>query len=129
MFIMWGNEWDYEVKKDGLSIYKPCPNCHLIRKLVEVIPTSYFTIFFVRVSATERKNSVLECTSCRERFYIQPDDYHATKSPPPEYTEQLKKFSAYANRDEAVSAWRADPSDNRTWGQVVADWERATGRR
>jgi hypothetical protein len=45
------------------------------RNFFEVIPTKYFSIFWIPVAPTESKNPLLECPNCHERFYIQQADY------------------------------------------------------
>jgi hypothetical protein len=44
-------------------------------KFFEVIPTKYFSIFWIPIAPTESIKSLLECPNCHERFYIQQNDY------------------------------------------------------
>lgn len=76
-FISWGSKWEYKRKEDGLAVSKLCPNCHRYGDFFEVVPTKYFTLFWMPIAPTETKNSLLECSECQERFYIQQSDYAA----------------------------------------------------
>ena len=75
MFIAWGSKWQYKVKKNGLRVEKMCPECDKRGAFFEVIPTKYFTLFWVPTASTETKKPLLECPNCHERFYIQQSDY------------------------------------------------------
>lgn len=74
-FITWGSKWEYKVKEDGLRVDKLCPECDMRGEFFEVIPTKYFTIFWIPIKSTETKKPLLECPHCHERFYIQQPDY------------------------------------------------------
>ncbi|MEA1949301.1 MAG: zinc-ribbon domain-containing protein [Thermodesulfobacteriota bacterium] len=75
MFIAWGSKWEYKVKKNGLRVEKMCPECDKRGEFFEVIPTKYFTLFWIKTAPTETKKPLLECPNCHERFYIQQSDY------------------------------------------------------
>ena len=75
MFIIWGSTWRYKPKADGLRVKKMCPECEKTRDLFEVIPTKYFTVFWIPIAPTQTKKPLLECSNCHERFYIQGSDY------------------------------------------------------
>lgn len=75
MFIVWGSKWQYKVKENGLRVNKMCPECDRRGDFFEVIPTKYFTLFWIPLSPTETKKPLLECPHCHERFYIQHHDY------------------------------------------------------
>ena len=77
MFIAWGSKWKYKVKKNGLCVNKMCPECDQNGDFFEVIPTKYFTLFWIPLASTETKKALLECPYCHERFYIQSSDYYA----------------------------------------------------
>jgi DNA-directed RNA polymerase subunit M/transcription elongation factor TFIIS len=74
-FFSWGSKWKYNVKEGGLRVAKLCPECGVRGTFFEVIPTKYFSIFWVPVAPTESKKPLLECPNCHERFYIQEADY------------------------------------------------------
>jgi hypothetical protein len=74
-FLNWGSKWKYNVKEGGLRVEKLCPECGGRGKFFEVIPTKYFSIFWIPVAPTESKKPLLECPNCHERFYIQQADY------------------------------------------------------
>jgi hypothetical protein len=74
-FLNWGSQWKYNPKEGGLRVEKLCPECGMRGKFFEVIPTKYFSIFWIPVAPTESKKSLLECPNYHERFYIQQSDY------------------------------------------------------
>jgi hypothetical protein len=81
MFLVWGSKWQYKVKENGLRVNKTCPECDNRCDFIEVIPTKYFTLFWIPLFSTETKKPLLECTHCHERVYIQHQDYmNAIKS-------------------------------------------------
>jgi hypothetical protein len=75
MFFIWGSKWEYRVEGDGLRVGKLCPECGVRGEFFEVIPTKYFSIFWIPIVPTETKKSLLECPNCHERFHIQVDDF------------------------------------------------------
>jgi len=81
-FISWGSKWEYKRKDQGLIVGKLCPECNSYGEFFEVIPTKYFTLFWIPVSPTETKKSLLECPNCHERFYTQTQDYYSAKQKP-----------------------------------------------
>ena len=74
-FLNWGSKWKYNVKEGGLRVEKLCPECTTRGIFFEVVPTKYFSIFWIPVAPTESKKPLLECPNCHERFYIQQSDY------------------------------------------------------
>lgn len=75
MFIVWGSKWQYPVKPNGLRVEKMCPECDKRGVFFEVTPKKMFTLFWVPISPSETKKSLLECPNCHARFYIQSADY------------------------------------------------------
>ena len=75
MFFVWGSKWQHKIKKNGLRIHKFCPECDSRGEFFEVIPSKYFTLFWIPLSKTRTKKPLLECPHCHERFYIQQHDY------------------------------------------------------
>jgi Zn finger protein HypA/HybF involved in hydrogenase expression len=89
-FISLGSKWEYKKEANGLLVDKLCPECERHGEFFEVIPTKYFTVFWIPVSPVEKKKPLLECPNCNERFYIQTSDYSSAKiipdvikTPPP----------------------------------------------
>lgn len=78
-FISWGSKWKYERREGGLIVDKLCPSCHKYGEFSEVVPIKYFTLFWVPIFQTEKKQAVLECPNCQARFYIQANDYNGGK--------------------------------------------------
>ncbi len=78
MFVILGDKWKYNKKKNGLRINKHCPNCQKFATFQEVIPTQYFALFFIPVFPTQKEKSLLECPLCKSRYNIQTQDYHAS---------------------------------------------------
>jgi ribosomal protein L33 len=81
-FVSWGSKWEYKTKENGLIIDKYCPECNRYGEFFEVIPTKYFTLFWIPIFPTETKKALLECPNCHERFYIQSSDYYSAKKGP-----------------------------------------------
>jgi tetratricopeptide (TPR) repeat protein len=75
----------------GLRVEKSCPECGTRGIFFEVIPTKYFSIFWIPVKPMETKKPLLECQNCHERFYIQQSDYlSAIKDLPKSKTKENK---------------------------------------
>jgi Zn finger protein HypA/HybF involved in hydrogenase expression len=91
-FIAWGNKWQYKVKENGLRVNKMCPECDKSGEFFEVIPTKYFTLFWIPIAPTETKKPLLECPHCHERFYIQQH----------EYMNAIKRLSELSQRKRTV---------------------------
>ena len=70
MIFIWGSKWKYKVKPNGLRVRKLCPECHTHGQFFEVIPTKYFTAYWIPLLPTDTKKSVLECPNCHEHVYI-----------------------------------------------------------
>lgn len=75
MWIVVGSKHKYIPKPNGLEVTKTCPKCNGPRKLFEVVPKEYFTIFWVPLFPTDEKQPVLECPGCQTRFRIDQGDY------------------------------------------------------
>ncbi len=75
MIFVWGSKWKYKVKPNGLHVEKYCSECHIRGEFFEVVPTKYFTAYWIPLFPTETKESVLECPNCHEHLYIQQSDY------------------------------------------------------
>ncbi len=85
MFFIWGSKWKYTPKQQGVRVNKRCPECHTSGEFFEVVPTKYFTVYWIPLFPTEKKEPVLECPNCREHIYLHSSDYwSAAKEPPPE---------------------------------------------
>jgi len=76
MFIVWGSKWKHKIKENGLRVNKICPECNRSGEFFEVIPSKYFTLFWIPLVATETKKPLLECPHCHARLYIQQHDYN-----------------------------------------------------
>ena len=75
LFVIWGNKWRHKTKGNGLRVEKFCPECDRRGEFFEVVPTEYFTLFFIPIFRLDTKKPLLECPNCHTRFYIQPQDY------------------------------------------------------
>jgi phage FluMu protein Com len=78
-FVVWGSKWRYNRDAGGRSFRKQCPACRMISDMHEVVPTKYFTLFWLPLFETDRKQSVLECSRCEEHFYLTDDEHHTPR--------------------------------------------------
>ena len=72
--VLFGTKWMYKKIEDGLVLEKKCSNCGEICDFFEVVPTNYFTLFWIPIFSIKKESSLLECSNCSSKFYMK-DEY------------------------------------------------------
>jgi len=78
-FVAWGSKWKHRRVENGRSFRKLCPACRVHGDFHEVIPTRYFTLFWLPLFETGRKQPILECSRCEEHFYMTEEEHRTPR--------------------------------------------------